>query len=257
VLVSTEPLQARAERLAETTWLGGPPRVFEAVGRMGFTVLLEQGLRPSSRVLDVGCGALRLGYWLMRFLDPGGYHGIEPQQDMLRVGLEQIVEPDVVERAQARFSDNQDFDFSVFDTEFDFVVARSIWSHASKPQISAMLSSFARTASPSGIFLTSYKPATLTAVLAERVPPLQAPVASISLAAHRPGLARRWPGLVPFTDYKGKEWVGRDGVSKASGTVRHSFGWVAAEAERHGLAARQLSREVVSHQYWLRVERRS
>ncbi len=255
--MSTEPLQARAERLAETTWLGGPPRVFEAVGRMGFTVLLEQGLRPSSRVLDVGCGALRLGYWLMRFLDPGGYHGIEPQQDMLRVGLEQIVEADVVERAQARFSDNQEFDFSVFETEFDFVVARSIWSHASKPQISAMLSSFARTASPSGIFLTSYKPATLTAVLAERVPPLQPPIASISLAAHRPELARRWPGLAPFTDYKGRAWVGRDGASKVSGTVRHSFGWIAAEAERNGLVARQLSREVVSHQYWLRLERSS
>jgi len=254
--VSTEPLQARAERLSETTWLGGPPRVFEAVGRMGFTVLLEQGLRPSSRVLDVGCGALRLGYWLMRFLEPGGYHGIEPQQDMLRVGLEQIVEPEIVERARARFSDNDEFDFSVFDTDFDFVVARSIWSHASKPQISAMLASFAATASPSGIFLTSYKPATLSAVLAERVPPLQAAAASISLAAHRPGLARHWPGLVPFTDYKGTAWVGRDGVSKASGTVRHSFGWIAREAARHGLSVRQLPDEVVSHQYWLRVERR-
>ncbi len=256
MLVKTEPLQARADRLAETTWLGGPPRAFEAVGRMGFTVLLEQGLRPSSRVLDVGCGALRLGYWLMRFLEPGGYHGIEPQQDMLRVGLEQILEADVVEHAQARFDDNQNFDFSVFDTEFDFVVARSIWSHASKEQISAMLASFARSAAPTGIFLASYKPATLTAVVAERVPPLQPAAASISLAAHRPELARRWPGLVPFTDYKGSGWVGRDGVSKMSGTVRHSFGWIAGEAARHGLAVRQLPREVVSHQYWLRVERR-
>lgn len=253
--VSTEPLQARAERLSETTWLGGPPRVFEAVGRMGFTLLLENGLRPSSRVLDVGCGALRLGYWLMRFLDPGGYHGIEPQQEMLRVGLEQIVEPEVVERAEARFDDNDRFDFSVFDTEFDFVVARSIWSHASKPQIAAMLSSFAATGSPSARFLTSYKPSTLTAVVAERVSPLQPAAAAVSLAAHSPGLARRWPGLALGTDYKGEEWVGRQLTSRVSGTVRHRFGWIAGEAARHGLAVRQLPGEVVSNQYWLCIER--
>ena len=88
------------------------------------------------------------------------------------------------------------------------------------------------------------------------MPPLQPAAASISLAAHRPGSPAAGPGLAPFTDYKGSGWVGRDGVSKTSGTVRHSFGWIAGEAARHGLAVRQLPREVVSHQYWLRVERR-
>jgi len=219
--VSTAPLQARAERLAETTWLGGPPRAFEKVGRMGFVLLLAQGMRPSSRVLDVGCGALRLGYWLMRVLDPGGYHGVEPQQQVLRVGLEQIVEPEVVEH------------------------------------VGAMPASFARASSPSGIFLASYQPATLSAVLAERVPPQKPAAAALSLAAHRPGLARRWPGLAPFTDYKGSQSVGRDGAPKVSGTVRHRFGRIAGEHERHGLAVRQLPHDVVSHQYWLRVERRT
>ena len=77
-----ESLQDRSERLAEEVFLGGPKRDFERVGRLGFEVLLAEQLRPSSRVLDVGCGALRLGYWLMRFLDPGCYFGIEPQQEI-------------------------------------------------------------------------------------------------------------------------------------------------------------------------------
>ena len=72
------PLEERVLELAKTTFLGGPADDFERVGRLGFTVLLQEGLRPSSRVLDVGCGALRLGYWLLRFLDPGRYFGIDP-----------------------------------------------------------------------------------------------------------------------------------------------------------------------------------
>jgi len=64
--VSEQTLQARAERLAETRFLGGPPWTFERLGRHGLEVLLREGLTPQSRVLDVGCGALRLGYWLAR-----------------------------------------------------------------------------------------------------------------------------------------------------------------------------------------------
>ena len=112
--MSEQTLQARAERLAETRFLGGPTWTFERVGRHGLEVLLEEGLTPYSRVLDVGCGALRLGYWLMRLLEPGHYFGIEPNREMLDVGLRELVEPDVVEHADAHFSANEDFDFTVF-----------------------------------------------------------------------------------------------------------------------------------------------
>ena len=78
---------------------------------------------------------------------------------MLEAGLRHLVEPEVVERARPRFSVNDDFDFSVFNERFDFVYARSIWTHASKPQIRSMLSSFASTTSPGAAFLASYYPA--------------------------------------------------------------------------------------------------
>jgi hypothetical protein len=37
-------------------------------------------------VLDVGCGALRVGYWLIHFLEPENYYGIEPKKRMLGTG---------------------------------------------------------------------------------------------------------------------------------------------------------------------------
>ena len=249
-----ESLQDRSERLAEEVFLGGPKRDFERVGRLGFEVLLAEQLRPSSRVLDVGCGALRLGYWLMRFLDPGCYFGIEPQQEMLNVGLQQLVEPEVVQRAQARFAANDDFDFSVFGERFDFVIARSIWTHASKPQIAAMLRSFAATSSPRGVFLASYYPASPVFKLGRRWPRLEGVVTKLPLAQASPVLALL-PQLGTSAEHQGAEWVGRSHESDLPGALKHSLRWVAAEAALHGLRAQLMPYRVIHHQYWLRVSR--
>ena len=69
-------LEAKAESLTrQGVFLGGPPgeRSFEKIGRSQLVILLKNGLYPNSRVLDVGCGALRGGYWLINFLQPGCY----------------------------------------------------------------------------------------------------------------------------------------------------------------------------------------
>ena len=228
-------LQARAEKLSETMFVGGPVKQFASVGRMQLEMLLHEGLWPQARVLDVGCGCLRGGYWFMHFLDPGCYHGIEPNAEMLQAGLDVIVEPATVARAGARFSHNDRFDFSEFGVAFDFVVARSVWTHASTGQIEAMLDSFVST-SPAGVFLASYQPA-------DRFP---------ALAARLPEVARR----LPIKGETGTEgWVGRSHRSDVSGMVRHSFGWVTTACRSRGLGVRHLGYGVANNQRWLRIER--
>ncbi len=249
-----ESLQARSERIAETVFLGGPAQDFERVGRLVFEVMLREGLAPSSRVLDVGCGALRVGYWLMRFLDGGCYHGIEPNREMLNVGLEQIVEPDVVERARASFTYNDDFDLRKAGSGFDFVLARSIWTHASKPQIAAMLESFARVAAPRGVLLATYHPASRLYGAGVRWPALEQMLPSLPIGAASALLA----GLPSFglgEEYEGGEWVGRSHRSDIGGVVRHSLRWIGGEAARHGLRAEIAAYPIINHQYWLRVTR--
>ena len=212
-------LEERAADVATSVFLGGPVKHFARVGRNQLAVLLNNGLSPDSMVLDVGCGALRGGYWIMRVLDPGGYCGIEPNIAMLAAGLERIVEPEVVERAAPRFDHNDRFDFRVFATAFDFVIARSIWTHASKPQIETMLDSFAAVAAPGGVFLTSVLPVT----------------------DERP-------------DYTGEAWVGRSHESDDPGTVAHSMEWIEDAAARRHLVVRTTGPNVLRQQ-WLAIRR--
>ncbi len=253
--VAVESLQERAERAGQTRFLGSTIGEFESGGRMIFEVLLAEGLIPSSRLLDVGCGAVRLGYWVLRFLDPGRYFGIEPNIEMRDAGLA-LIEPDVISRAQPAFSDNDRFDFSVFGKSFDFVVARSIWTHATKPQISAMLASFAATSTPDAVFMTSYRPA--SAVWARMVryqPRLARAVASrLPLSELSPIIAK----LPSRPEYEGDSWVGRSHDSDAPGVVEHGLPWIAEEASRHGLSVQLMPYHLAygQRQCWLRVRRR-
>jgi SAM-dependent methyltransferase len=247
-------LQERAERLGETRFIGGPKYDFELLGRAGFEVLLREGLCPSSRVLDVGCGALRLGYWLMRFLDPGCYLGIEPNQEMLRLGLDELVEPEAVERAEARFDHNDEFDFSVFNESFDFVVARSIWTHASKAHIRAMLDSFAATASPGGVFVTSYYPSGACFKIGRRWPRLEPLVTKLPLDSMSPVLANL-PSFRRSNEHDDSTWIGRSHQSDQSGVIKHSLRWIAGEASQRTLSVELMPYPIFHHQYWLRIAR--
>lgn len=214
-------LQEKARELAQTQFLGGPIDLFELAGRMQLILLLTQGLYPASKVLDIGCGCLRAGYWLIHFLDTNCYFGIEPNREMLRAGIDTFLEPNLLEMKSPHFDHNADFDFSVFGQRFDYLLARSIWTHASKPQIRRMLDGFLHHAALDGVFVTSY---------------LQA---------------------APGRGYNGDDWKGRSHVSETPGMVEHSFEWIHDECTRRGLDVAEISEPALNFggQTWLRIAR--
>ena len=233
-------VQERAEALAGKAFLGGPVEDFEEGGRLQLVTLLREGLQPNAKVLDVGCGCLRGGYWTIHFLDPECYFGIEPAREVLEVGLDRILEPGLEEAKRPRFASNDDWDFSGFGVKFDFVIARSVWSHASKAQIKTMLDSFMRSASPGGKMLVSYLPS--------------------GWGRYVSGGQR---GLRLYArDYKGDEWVGRDhegshflqpGLTRGKNFVNHSRRWILAECRSRGLTGRELPYGQFHRQRWLCV----
>ena len=128
-------VQARgSEMMSQHGFLGVPTETFEKAGRLQLMALLNQGLCPESKLLDIGCGCLRTAYWLIRFLDADCYCGIEPARNRVELGLRYLFTPEIVSAKRPRFDFNPHFDSSVFGTTFDYFLAGSIWAHASKRQ---------------------------------------------------------------------------------------------------------------------------
>ena len=118
-----------------------------------------------------------------------------------------------------KFDTNDRFDLGVFGVNFDIVLARSIWSHASKGQIVTMLDQFVANTTPEAFFLTSYIPA----------------------------------GIFKGRDYEGESWQGRSHQSDRGGLVQHSLRWVRKQVESRRLFVRQLPDLVFGGQHWLKI----
>lgn len=149
---------ARAMEAESGTYTGGPIQLFEKVGRNTFITLLREGLLPDSRVLDYGAGSLRLAFWIMRFVDPGCYYAIEPVQKTIDVGLKYLFDADLLERKRPHIHVSGKCDMTFFGQQFDFVVARSIFTHTTPGMLAKSLGEFAICAAPGAKLLASYWP---------------------------------------------------------------------------------------------------
>lgn len=67
--------------------------MWEELGRLQHDFLIAQGLRPHHRLIDIGCGSLRAGVPLARYLEPAHYYGIDISPELLRAGLEREIAP--------------------------------------------------------------------------------------------------------------------------------------------------------------------
>jgi hypothetical protein len=203
-------------------FLGVPVETFEQAGREQLISLLRAGLCPESRVVEIGCGCLRIAYWLVHFLEPGGYCGIEPARVRIDYGLKYLFSADEITHKRPRFDYNADFDTSVFGIRFDYFIMRSIWTHASKAQILASLDSFVRDSTESGKLLVSYLPA-------RRV----------------------------HEDYQGTSWVGTSHTSDVPGVIRHSLAWIVEQCEARSLSIKEIDDIDCDSQCWLEVQKRA
>lgn len=122
--------------VAGSDWTG-------AMSGVGVVKLLEKlGLKPQHRLLDFGCGSLRLGRWLIPYLEKGNYFGIEPNLWLVEMGRMEEVPTKVWGAKRPTFSDEAGHDLSVFSpVKFDFVLASAVLIHSSHQQISAFINS--------------------------------------------------------------------------------------------------------------------
>jgi len=135
----------------------GPPARYDYLSLSQVGLLSAFGLKDTDYVLDFGCGSLRAGRMLIPFLREGRYFGIEPHHWLIEDGINYELGSDATTLKKPQFSYNDDFDCSIFNVPFDFIMAQSIVTHAGPAMAETLFNSAAKAIKHNGVFLLSYK----------------------------------------------------------------------------------------------------
>ena len=103
--------------------------MWDEIGRLQFNFMVEMGLEPHHRLLDIGCGSLRGGVHFIEYLEPGNYYGMDKDRGLIDAGMAIELPKAGLGDKQATFSVNSEFAFHVFKTTFDFAIAQSLFTH--------------------------------------------------------------------------------------------------------------------------------
>ncbi|MCC6946958.1 MAG: class I SAM-dependent methyltransferase [Bradyrhizobiaceae bacterium] len=99
--------------------------MWEEVGKLQFDYLVGKGLKPHHRLLDIGCGTLRGGRLFIRYLDVGGYTGLELSPAALDYARGLVQTENLSDRRpRLVLNKEKDLRFAPFSGEtFDFLLA--------------------------------------------------------------------------------------------------------------------------------------
>ncbi|MDC0603223.1 methyltransferase [Aliiglaciecola sp.] len=134
----------------------GPPLQYDFMGATQFRLLCTLGLRAHHQVLDLGCGSLRAGRFLINYLEPENYHGIEPNKWLIEDGIKEQIGDSLVAIKKPQFNYNSEFNTGVFGKKFDFVIAQSIFSHTGNDLIPNALSNIYESLNDNGVALLTF-----------------------------------------------------------------------------------------------------
>ncbi len=180
----------------------GQPQRFDVGGASQFALLFLLGLRAHHRLLDFGCGSLRLGRLAIPYLDAGGYFGIEPDAALVDAGFAQELGQDARALKEPRFHHGDDFRADVFDATFDVIIAQSVFSHTGQGPMQRALGSFARCLEPGGLIVANWllgpedarlDPMTTRWVYPQCVPFMPDRIQAVAEAAGLAVVACPWP----------------------------------------------------------------
>ena len=134
----------------------GPSKHYDLCSAMQFNLLTTLGLREHHYLLDIGCGSLRAGKLFIPYLLPGRYYGIEPEEWLIKEGIELELGEDILQIKKPTISNDNSFTCSSFEREFDFVLAQSVFTHASQNQIKRCFSEVRKVMKPTTLFVATF-----------------------------------------------------------------------------------------------------
>lgn len=119
--------------------------MWDEIGALQIDFLKSQGLQPSSTLLDIGCGCLRLGVRAVEFLDTGKYWGTDLNEELLTAGYDREVIPAGLATKLPRTNLVTDVEFTFTGTpqHVDMAIAQSVFTHLPREQLRLCLTNLA------------------------------------------------------------------------------------------------------------------
>jgi len=150
------PHSERVRKWGHRKYIGGSDaEAWYGIGKRQYHFLVSQGLNGHHTFLDVACGSLRLGQYLIPMLDEGHYFGLEGERGLVDAGLENELLFDVVKIKNPAFAFNYDFDVS-FCPGYDFAIAQSLFTHLTLDDIEKCFRALSPIARPKSKFFFTF-----------------------------------------------------------------------------------------------------
>ena len=105
--------------------------------------LLAEGMTAEDHLLDIGCGALRLGHKAVPFLEPGHYWGTDASLALMRHGrLAEL--PDPARLPEDRLIEDTAFAFPGVPDTITLAIAFGVFTHLPAPALATALGNLRR-----------------------------------------------------------------------------------------------------------------
>lgn len=124
------------------------------LGRWQLDLLKSFGMERNHKLLDVGCGPLRLGMLAIPYLEENNYSGVDTWEPYLSLAKDVLLESKC-KKSYSMIIDG-DFNLTRFNKQFDFAIAQSVVTHLSLDKIHQMMKSLKEVMQKGGKFIFTY-----------------------------------------------------------------------------------------------------
>lgn len=130
--------------------------MWDEIGGLQLRWLIENGMEPHHRLLDVGCGAGRLAVKAVPYLLPHHYFGQDISPALLTAARQEIENVCASDRiGPGTFVTSSDFKAPSADS-FDFIMAQSVFTHLGLDRFALCLNSMSARIADSGKFYATF-----------------------------------------------------------------------------------------------------
>ena len=94
-----------------------------------FEYLLNAGLKPHHKILDLGCGALRGGIHFIKYLNDGKYIGVDANRSLIKAGQIELKKMNLDHKSFKLIVD-ENFNYQTWGYKFDYILSVSLFTSA-------------------------------------------------------------------------------------------------------------------------------